>query len=252
LLGILLTTCGRPTPESDARPRLIDDPAELEQLDEAARVDRKPTQKKWKRPAPTPMPETFVAFELPELAALDGAWLVESEVPDRRVLWLIEEGGAKLTEVDQRGHERAYSMSIASPCALRLTDELGRTLTRSLAQNGEQLVISRTGATAVRGRDGSMLACIGHRTYQIAPDGRCRFTSEMLGTWSEPATPDDRCELGKDERGPVLTIGEQRLHEQDGLWLGDGSTRAVAVADRAAGLAALASDGSAPTPPSEP
>jgi hypothetical protein len=247
LLGFVLTTaCGRPSPEPKAQPRPIEDPAELEELEDASRTEQA-REPKWKRAAPSPMPETFVAFELPDLAALDGAWLVESEVPKHRVLWLIEEGGAKLTEVDHRGRERVYSMSIASPCALRLTDERGHTRSRSLALHDGQLIISRSGATAVRGRDGSMLACLGHRTYQIAPDGRCRYTSEMLGSWTEPAAPDERCELGKDDQGPVLTIAEQHLREQNGLWLDEKSTeaRARAVEDRASGLAQLASHAAA-------
>jgi hypothetical protein len=257
LLGLVLTTaCGRPTPESDAQPRRIEDPTELAGLEEASRSEQAKAPK-WKRATPAPMPETFVAFDLPDLATLDGAWLVESEVPQNRVLWLIEEGGAKLTEVDHRGREHVYSMSIASPCALRLTDERGHTRTRSLALHDGQFVISRSGATAVRGRDGSMLACLGHRTYQIAPDGRCRYTSEMLGSWTEPAAPDERCELGKDEQGPVLTIAEQRLRERDGLWLDERSTdaRARAVEDRASGLAHLESHAAAltaETPTAEP
>jgi hypothetical protein len=246
-LGLVLTTaCGRPTPAAQAQPRRIEDPTELAELEEASRTEPKQAPK-WKRAAPTPMPETFVAFELPDLATLDGAWLVESEVPKQRVLWLIEEGGAKLTEIDHRGRERVYSMSIASPCALRLTDERGHTRSRPLALHDGQFVISRSGATAVRGRDGSMLACLGHRTYQIAPDGRCRYTSEMLGTWTEPAAPDERCELGKDEQGPLLTIAEQRLRERGGLWLDESSTdaRARAVEDRTSGLAQLASHAAA-------
>lgn len=244
LLGLVLTSaCGRPTPEAETGPRRIEDPSELERLAEREPTAAKPKQR-WKRAAPSPMPETFVAFDLPDLATLDGAWLVESDVSDRRVLWLITEGGAALTEIDHRGQERAYSLSLASPCALRLTDERGHTRTGSLALHGDRLVVTRTGATAVRGRDGSLLACVGHRTYQIAADGRCRYTSEMLGTWTEPTSPSERCELGKDATGPVLTIAEHRLRERDGMWLDERSDEALAIAveDREAGLAALASE----------
>jgi hypothetical protein len=251
LLGLLATAaCGPSSSDSKALPRPIDDPAELERLPEPKPVEAKPLRR-WKRAEAAPMPETFVAFELPDLGTLDGAWLVESEVSNRRVLWLVDEGGASLTEIDHRGLERGYSLSIASPCAVRLTDERGRTRTRSLALHGEQLVVTRAGPTAVRGRDGSILACIGHRTYQIAPDGRCRYTSEMLGSWTEPSAPDERCELGSDANGPWLTIAEHRLREQDGLWLDEQSADAlaIAVADREAGLAALALQ--APASPSE-
>lgn len=248
LLGLLVTSaCGRPSSDSEGQPRRIEDPAELERF---AGPEPAPKRKrKWKGAAPSPMPETFVAFELPDLATLDGAWLVESDVSDRRVLWLIDEGGAKLTEIDHRGTERSYSMSIASPCALRLTDEEGRTRTCSLALHGEQLVITRSGATAVRGHDGSMLACIGYRTYQIAPDGRCRYTSEMLGTWTEPVAPDERCELGKDGDGALLTIAEHRVREREGVWIDESSANALAIAveDRPTGLAALAGEGAAPS-----
>jgi hypothetical protein len=242
-IGLVLTmACGRTSPDPEAQPQRVEDPEQLE----AARAEK--PARKLKRAAP-PMPETFVAFELPDLTALDGAWLVESDVPQQRVLWLIEEGGEKLTEIDHRGSEREYSLSIASPCALRLIDERGQTQTRSLALHDGQLAITLKGATAVRGRDGSMLACVGHRTYQIAPDGRCRYTSEMLGSWTEPATPEERCELTKDNQGPVLTIAEQRLRERDGLWLDETTAtqaRAIAVADREAGMAALAQEHGAP------
>jgi hypothetical protein len=247
LLGLVLASaCGRPSTDQAAQPRRIDDPAELESIPEPKPAKRK---RQWRRQAaPSPMPETFVAFELPDLAKLDGAWLVESEVSDRRVLWLIDEGGANLTEIDHRGVERVYSMSLGSPCGLRLTDEEGHTRTRSLAVHGEQLVITRSGATAVRGQDGTILACIGHRTYQIAPDGRCRYTSEMLGTWSEQVTSDERCELGKDATGPLLTVAEHHLRERNGVWLDESSANAlaIAVADREAGLAALASEDAVP------
>lgn len=210
--------------------------------DAAASRDVNPT------PAPTPaskgppMPETFVAFTRPELAALDGAWLVESEIVGRRALWLIEEAGAKLTEIDHRGRERVYGLALASPCALRMTDEDGLSRTRAIAMAGDQLVITRMGATAVVGEDGSMLACAGPRTYQIAADGRCRFTTEMLGAWTDPATPVERCELGRDEQGRLLRVGEQVLREVDGLWVDPlaATGRATKVVDREAGLAALA------------
>lgn len=243
LLGLVLASaCGRP--DDATQPRPIDDPAGLEGIAEPQPAKRK---RQWKQAAP-PMPKTFVAFELPDLAKLDGAWLVESEVSDRRVLWLIDEGGANLIEIDHRGVERVYSMSIASPCGLRLTDEEGHTSARSLALHEEQLVITRSGATAVRGTDGSILACIGHRTYQIAPDGRCRYTSEMLGTWTEQVASDERCELGKDAIGSLLTIAEHRLRERNGVWLDESSANAlaIAVANREAGLAALASEDAAP------
>lgn len=254
-LTLCMTTgCGRSTPAPEqAQPRAIEDPAELAQLESATRSKPKRQTPKWKR-APPPMPETFAAFERPQLARLDGAWLVESEIPGQRVLWIIEEAGTKLIEVDHRGRERVFGLSLSSPCALRLTDERGQTRTRVIAMRdpvvepgqadaGVQLVSPQPGAAAIMGRDGSMLACVGHRTYQIAADGRCRYTTEMLGAWTEPSTPSEACELTRDESGRVLVIDEQRLREQDGLWIVEGSdlARATKVDNREAGLAALKS-----------
>jgi hypothetical protein len=211
------------------------------------------------------MPETFAAFDRPDLARLDGAWLVTSEIPGQRVVWLIEEAGSKLIEVDHRGRERVFGLSLSSPCALRLTDERGDTRTRAIAMRAPatepgqpeqaiQFVSPQPGATAIAGRDGSMLACVGHRTYQIAADGRCRYTTELLGNWTEPTTPSGACELTQDEDGRVLVIGEQRLREQDGLWVTQGLFQsglldlATKVDGREAGLAALAE----PEPQPEP
>jgi hypothetical protein len=251
--------CGRPAAnDAEGKTRRIDDPAELEELDQSNRAKLEEQAKrapppKWKRSAP-PMPESFVAFELPELAALDGVWLVESEIPGQRALWLIEEAGVKLTEIDEHGRERIYGITLASPCALRLTDEHGRARTRVLALDDERLFISREGATAVRGKDGSMLACAGHRTYQLAADGRCRYTTEMLGSWTEPAKPEKVCKLAKDG---ALTIGDQLLREHEGLWLDELAlaARATRLSDREAGLAALTAEPGAESEsakPSEP
>ncbi|WP_146156138.1 hypothetical protein [Enhygromyxa salina] len=244
-LALGLAACGRPAPDPEQKPRAIEDPEEIDALQQAADAQaearaRARAKPRWKRKVP-PMPETFAAFERPDLAALEGAWLVDSEIPGQQVLWLIEEDGAKLTEIDHRERERVFGISLASPCALRLTDERGHARTRVIAARGDQLIAPRGGATAVAGSDGSMLACAGHRTYQIAADGRCRYTTEMLGSWSDPAEPSETCKLSKGAKGATLRLGDQRLRDYGGLWVDeDNADRwAVKVDDRAAGLAAL-------------
>ncbi len=237
-LALALLACGRPKPEAEAQAQRLDEP------EAAPRGDaRSPRQRPaWQRKA-TPMPETFAGFPRPELSKLDGVWVVDTELGDRAVVWDVEDAGTKLTIVDRHGQARIHGITLSSPCALRLTDEAGRAQARAVAQLGERLIISSKGSIAVAAEDGSLLACVGHRTYQIAADGRCRYTTEMLGAWSEPVDAKDACELGEVDGARVLSIAGQTLREQDGsgVWLDEAAAAAVArpVDSREAGLAAL-------------
>src|SRR5690606_18055439 len=91
--------------------------------------------------------------------------------------------------------EAVYDVALGSPCALRLIDADGAVETRSIALAGSRLIITSKGVIAVPAPDGSVLACFGHRTYQIAADGRCRYTTDTLAAWSDPVEAADACAL---------------------------------------------------------
>ena len=243
LLGLL--GCGPADPQSANAAQTIDDPASLEPAPPTAADGQ---QRAGKR-SPAPMPETFAGFPRPELATLDGVWIVDVTPPHRGLVWVIEEQGSKLTTVDRHGRETVHDMTLSSPCALRMIDDDGRALTRSIALVGDELFITGKGAIAVAAPDGSLLACVGHRTYQIAADGRCRYTTELLGAWSDPVDAAHACALATVDGVRTLTIAGQQLREQDGVWLDELAAAGVAVRmdDRAAALAAIA-----PPPAAEP
>lgn len=233
LLSIALAgslACGRPKPDDTKIAVASEPPAE------SAKPARPRSQRR-----PPPMPETFAGFPQPELAELDGVWLIEPQPPHPRLIWVVEEQGGVITTIDRHGIEVVYDAMLISPCALRLTDENGRAQTRAIAFADQRLIVSGKGAIAVAAADGSLLACVGPRTYQIAADGRCRYTTEMLGAWSEPVEIDNACELDVVDGARVLTIAGQPLREHDGVWLDELAASGVAtrMQDRAAGVAAL-------------
>jgi hypothetical protein len=239
VLALVTVACGRPKPELDSEARKLDEP--IEQADAASPSASERRLLTRKRPASS-MPETFAAFPRPELAELDGVWLVDAKLPNRGVVWAIDDGGSTLTTIDRHGRELLYGITLTSPCALRLTDNTGRAQSRSIALSDEQLIVSSKGAIAVAAPDGSLLACAGHRTYQIAADGRCRYTTEMLGAWSDPVEAKDACTLETVDGARALTIAGQQLREHEGgIWYDDVAAADVAVRmdDRAAAIAAL-------------
>ncbi|HVH98751.1 MAG TPA: hypothetical protein VM869_08575 [Enhygromyxa sp.] len=245
-LALATLACGRPKPELEAEARKVEDPAELA---EAPATSDERRRRSLRRGA-GPMPETFAAFPRPDLSALDGVWIIDGHIPNRGVVWDVEDDGSVLTIIDRHGREELHGITLSSPCALRLTDENGRAHARSIALTDERLLVTSKGAIAVAAPDGSLLACAGHRTYQIAADGRCRYTTEMLGAWSDPVEAEDLCKLDKADGARVLIIGGQRLREHEGgLWFDDVAAADVAVRmdDRAAATAALA-----PTPATMP
>jgi hypothetical protein len=188
------------------------------------------------------MPVTFAGFPRPALASRDGVWVVDGQAPGRAIVWVVEDDGTALTTIDRHGREQLHGITLSSPCALRLTDQNGRAYPRSIAQTKDRLIVSSKGAIAVAAADGSLLACAGHRTYQIAADGRCRYTTEMLGAWSDPVEAKDACAIEQADGARVLVLAGQRLREHaDGLWLDDVAAADVAVrmSDRAAAIAAL-------------
>lgn len=191
----------------------------------------------WERES-VPMPPSFAGFPVPQLDALVGAWLVASEIPGQRELWILEEAGRKLTLVDSHGRERVHGLSLQSPCTLAITDEFGRTRSRRFAWVGGRFYSHPEGAAALASGDGSAIACVGTQTIVIPVEGPCVGFTEMLGVWSELGAPAGACARELAE----LVIGERRLHPIDGVWMDAVLEQALAekVADRAAGEAALA------------
>jgi hypothetical protein len=233
LFALALLGCG-PKAEADNTATRLEDSAEVDLV-----APRKPSG-----PQHPPMPETFAGFPRPDLTALDGAWIVDGEIPGERVAWIVEDEGTVVRVIDRRGHERVYGATLTSPCALRLSDEYGGSRSRTFSLHGDSLLLSSRGAVAVAAADGSLLACVGHRTYQIAADGRCRYTTEMLGVWSEPAEPNEDCSIGADDQGRALTIGSHLLRELNGAWVDKIAVASAAsrMADRKAAIAALRED----------
>ncbi|HLT37677.1 MAG TPA: hypothetical protein VK034_15395, partial [Enhygromyxa sp.] len=200
-----LCACGRVDPGAEAKHEPASPPA--------AAAEQRPERHA------AAMPETFAGFPQPELANLDGVWLVDARQPRHGVAWMIEAEGSKLTILDRHGRETVYDVTLGSPCALRLIDADGVAETRSIALSEQRLIVTSKGAVAVAAPDGSMLACFGHRTYQIAADGRCRYTTETLAAWTDPVEADDACELEIVDGARSLIIAGQRLREHDGVWL---------------------------------
>jgi hypothetical protein len=232
--------CGRPKPEGENQPQKLEEPSELEAAAPPGReID--PRTRKWKR-APPPMPETFAGFPQPELATLDGVWIVDNTRPNASEVWVVEEQGSKLTIIDRQAREQSFDVTLSSPCALRLINDDGRASARAIALSDERLIVTSKGAIAIASAEGSLLACVGHRTYQIAADGRCRYTTEMLGAWSDPVEAKDACTLETVDGERVLIIAGQRLREHDGVWLDELAAASVAVRmeDRDAAIAAIA------------
>lgn len=211
----------------------------------------------WQRDA-IEMPEAFARFPVTSLDTLVGHWLVAGDIPGQRELWIIEEQGRKLTSIDVRGRERVHGLSWQSPCTLALTDEGGRTHTRRFMRIGERLFLHPEGAAAIAASDGSAIACIGTQAIVIPAEGPCVRYSEMLGVWSETGAPTETCvrELppvveGQPAASAELVIGERRLRAvagSDGMWMDEALEQALAekVADRAAGMQALAKPAPAP------
>ncbi len=242
LVLVAATACNSSQPNSPRR-------AEPGSTPEATRKSRPPP---WQRDA-VAMPEAFARFPTSKLEPLVGQWLVASEIPGQRELWIVEEQGRKLTIVDARGRERIHGLTLQSPCSLAITDEGGRTRSRRFAWIGDRLHTHPNGATAIAASDGAMIVCAGSQTIVVPLAGPCVGFSEMLGVWSELGTPAGTCALTQAGDAPAeLVIGERRLRAIEGVWMDAVLEQALAerVADRAAGEQALAKPAPAPAPSS--
>ncbi len=257
LLPFVLLACGKPaTPAERKAPRKLEDETELEvhRKDEAEREAKKSEspgtktlqrQPAWQRQPPQ-MPERFAAFAQPDLAALEGFWIVASDIEGQRELWIVEDQGHKVTIVDARGNERLHGLALLSPCSVQVTNEYGRTRARSFAWVGETLFLHAKGGVALAGPDDELIACIGSQTITVGADGKCTAFSELLGVWREDAEPCERIPAG--EQPARLELAERELIAgEGGVWLDATSSAnpAQRFADRASAEAALAS---APTP----
>jgi hypothetical protein len=243
-LALCVVACGPAKPEAEQQPHVVEDPAELEA---AAPSTAERRRQKLER-GTSSMPETFAGFPRPELAKLDGVWIVDGQTPGRATVWVLEDQGSVLTTIDRHGREEVHGVTLSSPCALRLTDATGRSHSRAIALSDDKLIVTSKGAIAVAAPDGSLLACAGHRTFQIAPDGRCRYTTEMLGAWSDPVEAKDACTLETVDGARALTLAGQRLREHEaGVWYDEVAAADVAVRmdSREAAIAALAPEPSA-------
>lgn len=213
----------------------------------------KPKLEVWQRPG-VAMPDAFAPFPTPALADLVGAWVVASDIPQQRELWLIEEQGRKLTIVEVGGRKRVHGLSLHSPCTLALVDDGGRKQTRPFVRIGEQFFVHPEGVAGLSSAEGQHLACTRRTTTIVPPSGPCRGFDEMLGVWSELGAPPDACMLEiiaappaaadsppPSAPPPTLVIGEQRLTQREGAWLNPtlAASEALRVADEAAGLALL-------------
>jgi hypothetical protein len=230
VLALALAAC-KSSQQEDNQPRRADPGLRAE---EKKKPERPPV---WQREA-TPIPEAFARFPVAPLDSLIGTWVVASDVPGERELWIIEEQGRKLTTVDARGRERVHALSLQSPCSLTLIDEGGRTRTRRFAPIGDRFHTHPEGASAVAAPDGSVLACVDTQTIVMPVEGPCVGHGEMLGVWSELGPPAGTCA----REVPEIVIGERRLRPVEGIWMDEVLQQAVAekVADRAAGEQLLA------------
>jgi hypothetical protein len=202
----------------------------------------------WQRKA-IAMPATFTGFPRPDLGALDGVWIVDGGRPRGQQVWVFEDQGSKLTIVtpadgQESGQAEIHGVTLSSPCTLRLANADGDAESRALAQLGQsgsgRLILTAKGAVGVAAADGSLLACVGHRTFQITPDGLCRFTTEMLGVWADPVEAEAACALETTGEGKRLVIAGQVLREvEPGIWL-DELAQADAVTPAQTREAALA------------
>lgn len=224
------------------------------EADDVPRTQPKPKPEVWQKPG-VAMPDAFARFPAPALDSLSGAWVVASDLPQQRELWLIEAQGRKLTIVAADGRRRVHGLSLHSPCTLALVDEGGRKQTRTFARVGERLFVHPEGAAALAAADAHHLACTRAGATIVPPSGPCSAWDEMLGVWSDLGPPAGTCMLEivaappaeADAPPPLappptLVIGEQRLTLLEGVWLDPtlAASEAQRVADEAAGLAMLA------------
>lgn len=225
--------CGRPRGD-DSTPIKAGD-ADIEAIEDGPRRARE-RPKPWLAKPPA-IPPPFAAFPKPALDRLLGVWLVPSDVGDGREIWIVDEGGRRLTIVDARGRERVHGLALLSPCAVRLLDGAGRKRERTLAFVGDTPHISTAGSFAVEA-EGALLVCQGSKTFTIDAEGVCTAHSEMLGVWE--TAPVDAAECTRGEG--TLTVAGVELEARDGLWLDAVSEAAAAerFADRASAEAALA------------
>ena len=232
LVLALASACGNPrSNDVKAKPAAAADPA-----DQAP-----PARPSWQREA-IPMPATFSGFPRPDLATLDGVWIVDAGRARGRMVWVFEDQGSKLTTLSSVGTEEIFGVTLSSPCALRLTDSEGDAQSRTLARLDDGLILTQKGAVALEASDGGLLACLGHRTYQITADGQCRFTTELLGVWGDPTEAAASCSLETKDGAKQLTIAGQVLREaQPGVWLDEvaAAARATPAESREAALATI-------------
>ncbi|MCA9698925.1 MAG: hypothetical protein KC431_15480 [Myxococcales bacterium] len=241
LLAVLvgLSACG--SPKQDEGPQRVQDQQDRELLQQEP--GPRPLVR-WENAAP-PMPESFNGFVAPTLSDLDGHWLVPSEIPGRRELWVIDSAQRVLTVVDHRGRERHYGLAILTPCSLRLTDERGRARTRLFARDdSDAITISTGGAVGLSDAQGGFLVCVGTRNYRLSADGSCTLHTEMLGVWEQREAKAEHCRHEKLEDGSRLFMDDETLEQRGQLWLDPiaAAAKAQRVADRKAGETILAAE----------
>ncbi|NVB41833.1 hypothetical protein G6O69_28630 [Pseudenhygromyxa sp. WMMC2535] len=216
-----LEGCGKIS--DDSTPQRVHDEGDRELLQKEPPPP--PDPELWRR-GPARTPASMARFTQPDLSKLDGHWVVASDIPGQRELWIFDSSDEKLLIVDRHGRERINGLVAMTPCTLRVTDEYGRTSSRLIAADGDQLYVSAGGAVAITTGEGEaqgVLACVGHHVYERKPTGECVDHNEMLGIWRENVVDAERCVPGRDAweiDGHTLTL------LADGLWL-DEKARAL-------------------------
>jgi hypothetical protein len=276
--ALLLVACGSPEAPKRSAPRRLENRGEIAMHKEESatreqqRSGKAPPktllkQPAWQREAP-PMPAAFAERASFDLATLEGVWLVASDIPGQRELWLIEEQGRKLTIVDKRGNERLHGLALLSPCSLQISDDKGRTHARSFARVGERLLVHPKAGVGLRDDEGLLIACVGSQAFTVDRSGKCSVFAEALGVWSEqaetceqtPATPEHpasvRLPVSQRSRGPERVELIERIEpiEHGTIW-SDPLAEAQAAerfADRAAAERALAANPKLPEVPASP
>lgn len=256
---VWLVACG-PAAKPEQANRVSDAEREAMRADaekeKAAKAKANAGPPRWLRAGPS-FPEAFAPFPVPDLQAIEGTWLVPSEVEGQRELWLAEapqpapkvEGDrvAKVVVVDRRGREQVHGVTLQSPCAVQVTNEYGRSRPRALWVGGGKLHLSPGGAVAIEGSAATataaadaasplrpVLACSGNRAYVFEGEG-CKRYSQMLGVW-------DATDVDCRRDGEALVIDDLRLEPAGaGVWMDAAAATATATAfaDRGAAETAL-------------
>ncbi|MCA9665607.1 MAG: hypothetical protein KC503_08460 [Myxococcales bacterium] len=125
------------------------------------------------------VPAGFSGFGMEKLLArLQGAWLVRGATLARAHAWNVR---GRSVAVYDGAREKRFELSVLSPCAIKLSRQLGGGTTSTItvvAFDGDTLYAGLGGA-AIAGTDGAWVACLGGQTFTLRA-GKCALWKRSM------------------------------------------------------------------------